>query len=82
MNVESLEDIYTFDVLNSLKCLSDPNHELKLKVGAPIMMLRNLKRFMSLCNGSRLVVTQLGKHVIEAKIIIGEIWGESFYSPY
>ncbi|KAF7826899.1 ATP-dependent DNA helicase PIF1-like [Senna tora] len=32
-----------------------PNHVLKLKVGTPIMLLRNLDRSMSLCNGSRLI---------------------------
>ncbi|KAF7811768.1 ATP-dependent DNA helicase PIF1-like [Senna tora] len=83
MNVQSLEDIYTPKILNSLRCSGVSNHVLKLKVGTPIMLLRNLDRSMSLCNSSRLIVTQLGKHVIEAKIITSEKIGEKvFYSTY
>ncbi|KAF7841212.1 uncharacterized protein G2W53_003510 [Senna tora] len=81
MNVQSLEDIYTPKILNSLRCSGVPNHVLKLKVGTPIMLLRNLDRSMSLCNGSRLIVTQLGKHVIEAKKITGEKIGEKVFIP-
>jgi PIF1-like helicase/Helicase len=81
MNVESLEDIYTLEILNSLRCSGVPNHMLKLKVGCPIMLLRNLDRSMGLCNGSRLIVTKLGKHVVEAKIITGDKIGEKVLIP-
>ncbi|CDY72245.1 BnaUnng04970D [Brassica napus] len=36
-----------------------------LKVGAPIMCLRNMDVADGLCNGTRLIVTQLLPHVIE-----------------
>ena len=81
MNAQSVEDIYTPEILNSLRCSGVPNHVLRLKVGSPIMLLRNLDRSMGLCNGSRLIITKLGKHVVEAKIITGDKIGEKVLIP-
>ncbi|XP_029634965.1 uncharacterized protein LOC115210502 [Octopus sinensis] len=47
-----------------------PPHELHLKVGCPVILLRNLNA-PTLCNGTRLVVKQMMDHVIEAQIITG-----------
>ncbi|KAL4564495.1 hypothetical protein LXL04_028559 [Taraxacum kok-saghyz] len=46
-------------------------------VGAPIILLRNLNLQMGLCNGTRLVVTQIGRRVIEAVIITGTHVGDT-----
>ncbi|XP_022041435.1 uncharacterized protein LOC110944017 [Helianthus annuus] len=59
------------DVLNKLHLSGLSNHKLVLKVGAPVMLLRNIDQTNGLCNGTRLQVTKLGKLVIEAKIITG-----------
>ncbi|XP_027927683.1 uncharacterized protein LOC114184576 [Vigna unguiculata] len=48
-----------------------PNHRIKLKVGIPIMLLRNIDQANGLCNGTRLQVNDLGKNVISATITIG-----------
>ena len=48
-----------------------PQHELKIKVGCPTMLLRNLEAKNGLCNGTRLTVMALGDRFIEAKIISG-----------
>ena len=48
-----------------------PNHVLKLKVGAPMMLLRNIDKSLGLCNGTILIINQLGKHELEAKVISG-----------
>ncbi|TVU21884.1 hypothetical protein EJB05_31555, partial [Eragrostis curvula] len=45
-----------------------PPHKLVLKVGAPVMLLRNLNQSAGLCNGTRLIITQLGDRVIEAQM--------------
>ncbi|KAF7807800.1 ATP-dependent DNA helicase PIF1-like [Senna tora] len=80
-NVQSLEDVYTPDILNSIRCSGVPNHLLKLKVGAPIMLLRNLDISIGLCNGSRLIITQLGKHVLEARSISDSNVGQKIFIP-
>ena len=68
-------DVYngiTPEFLNSLGTSGLPNHSITLKVGTPLMLLRNLDQSEDLCNGSRLIVTRLAKHVISAKIITGK----------
>ncbi|PIA43947.1 hypothetical protein AQUCO_01800182v1 [Aquilegia coerulea] len=46
-----------------------PPFKLQLKVGCPIMLLRNLQPRDGLCNGTRLMVVQFATRVIEAKIL-------------
>lgn len=62
---------YFQEFLNSIKISGLPNHSLKLKVGAIIMLLRNIDPQGGLCNGTRLQITQLADHVIEARMITG-----------
>ncbi|XP_035838181.1 ATP-dependent DNA helicase pif1-like [Helianthus annuus] len=65
------QKIYSPDVLNGLKVSGLPNHRLVLKVGVPVMLLRNIDQRNGLCNGTRLKVTKLYSRVIEAEIISG-----------
>lgn len=71
---------YPQEFLNSLEPSGMAQHILKLKVGSMIMMIRNLDPPM-LCNGTRLVVTNLTKHLIEAVIICGKYSGRSVLIP-
>ena len=59
----------TTKFLNSLTTSGLLNHSIKLKIGSPIMLLRNLDQTQGLCNDTRLIVTRLTKHVIAAEII-------------
>jgi hypothetical protein len=45
------------------------------------MMLRNVNPSKGLCNGSRLIVTQTGKIVLEGKIISGSNIGDKVAIP-
>ncbi|KAL3646345.1 hypothetical protein CASFOL_011525 [Castilleja foliolosa] len=74
-------ELHTPEFLNSIKCSGVPNHELHLKVGTPVMLLRNLDHSMGLCNGTRLVVTKLAAYVIECKILTGAKTGEKVLLP-
>ena len=49
---------------------------MKLKVGAPVMLLWNIDPREGLCNGTRLIITRLYRHCIKARIIGGVFNGD------
>lgn len=73
--------LYPVEYLNTLNANNFPSHKLLLKIGVPIMLLRNLNQSLGLCNGTRLIVTNLGDNVIEAVIITGTHTGHKTYIP-
>jgi ATP-dependent DNA helicase PIF1 len=56
----SMDSLYPVEFLNTLQFSDIANHELELKVGMPILLLRNLNQSIGLCNGTRLIVKRLG----------------------
>ncbi|KAL2901227.1 ATP-dependent DNA helicase PIF1 [Bienertia sinuspersici] len=69
------------ELLNSLNMSGLPNHCLDLKVGAPVILLRNMNQSIGLCNGTRLIIKKLGYRVIEAQVITGPRSGDSVLIP-
>jgi len=63
-NCGVFSDIESLELLHLLKISGLPNHCLKLKVGAPVILLINLKQSIGLCNGTRLVVTKMWDRVV------------------
>ena len=57
---------YPPEYLNSLSVAGVPEHCLVLKVGMPIILLRNLNPAEGLCNGVRLIV----KDVIDKRLVV------------
>ncbi|CAL1374818.1 unnamed protein product [Linum trigynum] len=66
-------ETYPTEFLNALQFNGVPDHEIRLKVHTPIMLLRNLSPPNGLCNGTRILITKLGEN-----IIVGNIMGGSF----
>ncbi|EOA22345.1 hypothetical protein CARUB_v10002961mg, partial [Capsella rubella] len=73
--------VITPDFLNSIKLSGMPHHALRLKIGAPVMLLRNIDPKGGLCNGTRLQITQLANHVVQARVITGGRSGEIVLIP-
>lgn len=71
----------TTEFLNSLTTSGLPNHKINVKIGSPIMLLRNLDQNEGLCNGTRLIITRLANHIIEAEIISGKNLGTRVLIP-
>ncbi|XP_074317075.1 uncharacterized protein LOC141650993 [Silene latifolia] len=72
---------YPTEYLNTLNLQGLPRHELKLKVGMPVMLLRNINPSQGLCNGTRLIVTRTGEYIVEARIITGSNVGKHVLIP-
>ena len=58
-----------------------PNHSLRLKIGCPVMLLRNINPNEGLMNGTRLQITELMDFMVEARIITGAKVGKVIYIP-
>ncbi|XP_047538673.1 uncharacterized protein LOC125072193 [Vanessa atalanta] len=71
---------YPVEFLNSLELSGVPSHKLELKVGEPVLLMRNLDA-PRLCNGTRLRVTELGRHIVKATILTGEAKGDNVIIP-
>ena len=80
---ETVQDAnqYPPEYLHSLDANGTPPHLLELKIGCPIMLLRNLNPSQGLCNGTRLVVTNLRPHVLEAEVMCGAKKGLKVFIP-
>ena len=60
------------EFLNALEPNGMQPHRLALKVGSPIIMLRNINPAIGLCNGTRMAVVQMYNHSIKVKIMGGQ----------
>ncbi len=77
LSADSAEDTevantYPSEFLNTLEVSGMPSHKMVFKIGAPVILLRNLDPLAGLCNGTRLIIRRFTMRVVEVEIIIGK----------
>lgn len=80
-NNENYDTTLPVEFLNSLNPNGLPPHKLKLKIGMVVILLRNINLSNGLCNGTRLIITELKQYSIRAKIITGNNSGKIVLLP-
>ena len=80
---ENLHNTYPIDFLKSVILSGMPPHSMTLKVGAPVILLRNLRAGHGggLRNGTQLIVLNLGEKVLEVEIANGVNKGKCVLIP-
>ena len=78
---DDLKSAFPLEYLNSLFVPGMPPHELKLKVGVVVMLMRNLNQTLGLCNGTRMIVTKTLKFCVECEVISGAFIGSRHFIP-
>lgn len=72
---------FPIEYVNSLTPSGMPPHKLILKVGAIVMLLRNINTYRGLCNGTRIIVINYQKEVLEGIILCGSHKGDHVLIP-
>lgn len=57
------------EILHGLTYSGMPLHELTLKIGAPVVCLRNLSLTAGVCNGTRGIVVGMEEHMVAIRIL-------------
>ncbi|KAI3725247.1 hypothetical protein L1987_65028 [Smallanthus sonchifolius] len=74
-------NFYPIEFLNSLTVSGLSPHKLRLKIGCPIILLRNIDPSHGLCNGTRLICKGFQHNVIDAEIAVGQHIGKRVFLP-
>ncbi len=72
---------FPIEWLNSLDIAGLPPHVLNLKIGAIVMLLRNMNRKQGLMNGTRLQITAIQPRVLRATLLTGAQRGTTVLLP-
>ena len=73
--------MYPTEYLNEIRASGLPLHKLTLKVGSPVMVLRNLNPSEGVCNGTRGIITRMSNHVLELCLLGGDHDGQLVFLP-
>ena len=71
----SLDDSYTPEFLHALSSSGLPPHELCLRRGSLVMLLRNYAPHEGMCNGTRMVVEKMYRQLLVVRIVTGPFRG-------
>ncbi|KAK7273081.1 hypothetical protein RIF29_14127 [Crotalaria pallida] len=74
-------NLYQQEYLNSIAPGGLPPHALKVKRGAPLMLLRNIDPKAGLCNGTRLLCRGTYMNMLDVEILTGHHAGQRAFLP-
>lgn len=74
-------EVFSTEFLNTISCSGLPSHKLTLKVGIPVMLIRNIDQSRGLCNETRLLVINMGAHLINCRVLSGKNVGDTVFIP-
>lgn len=69
------------DYINAMTPTGMPPHELKLKIGATVMLLRNIDLEIGMCNGARCTVLRMEENTISLRLLTGKHAGRNVLLP-
>ncbi len=72
---------YPVEYLNEINCTGLPLAKLEVKIGCPVMILKNLDPANGVCNGSRGILRRYGHRVMEVELITGDHAGHKVFIP-
>jgi hypothetical protein len=75
------EFMYPVEYLNSINASGLPLSKLRLKIGAPVMILRNMDPESGVCNGTRGILTRASQRVLEICLLTGDSAGQTVFLP-
>ena len=79
--VDANEHLYPLEYINKETPPGFPQHELKLKQHAPIILLRNFDPANGHCNGTKYIIKQTTDYVLDAVVASGEHAGKRLFIP-
>lgn len=69
------------EFLRSMRARGLPPGELRLKIGCPLILLRNLSPSQGLCNGTRVTLLRMSRRILEVRIMGGSFDGKIALIP-
>ncbi len=72
---------YPMEYLNEINYGTLPLAKLELKIGCPVMMLKNLDAPNGVCNSSRGILTRHSNRVLEVRLLTGQHAGQTVFIP-
>lgn len=72
---------WPMELLNSFNLPGLPPHRLILKVGAIVVLLRNMNSSLGLANGTRLIDSDMRQSVLKLRICTGDRAGSDVFLP-